>query len=200
MAIPSLRLADTRRPVKGSRISWKFLGQAQHIEHPSLSAASLSMVKGWLDNCLAREGPHVDCGKETETVLPKRVILVGLEEADAVRLHIPSKGETGRYVALSHCWGDQHQRGRPRVPLTNLLRRRSPPRCQRPSRMRLQQREPLASDTYGLTLCASFRILPKIGWNKPQPWLRYTVTLTLSSLRMRQKTAPKASLTMQVAN
>jgi hypothetical protein len=39
---------------------------------------------------------------ETNTILLKRVILIDLVEADYIKLYIPSKGETGRYVALSH--------------------------------------------------------------------------------------------------
>jgi hypothetical protein len=42
---------------------------------------------------------------EKNTVLPKRVILIGPEETDYIKLYIPSNGQTGRYVALSHCWG-----------------------------------------------------------------------------------------------
>lgn len=37
--------------------------------------------------------------------LPKRVIDIGTEDDEILKLHCPEIEERARYVALSHCWG-----------------------------------------------------------------------------------------------
>jgi hypothetical protein len=47
---------------------------------------------------------------DEETELPTRVLAVGSLEAPDLRLYCSKKGERGKYIALSHCWGtDQEQ-------------------------------------------------------------------------------------------
>ena len=101
VAVCQLRIYTT----PGAVTPWKFIGQAHHIDQESLSVTALTVIKGWLGSCLTRDGPHVNCAMERDTVLPKRVILIGPDKTDEIKLYIPSKGQTGRYVALSHCWG-----------------------------------------------------------------------------------------------
>ncbi|MBE3045186.1 HET domain-containing protein [Candidatus Bathyarchaeota archaeon] len=54
-----------------------------------------------LSECLEN---HPKCGNAPETPLPTRVIDVNYQD-DKVRV-IETKGQQGRYVSLSHCWGD----------------------------------------------------------------------------------------------
>lgn len=90
---------------KGSKIPWKIIGEAPHIEQQSLSKTSLVLIRDWVESCLGQQGRHANCDKEMTVVLPKRVIFIDPVEPDTIRLYVPSNGETGRYIALSHCWG-----------------------------------------------------------------------------------------------
>ncbi|KIN07080.1 hypothetical protein OIDMADRAFT_150338 [Oidiodendron maius Zn] len=60
---------------------------------------SLLRAKTWISRCL-RE--HVSCQIPLLPPLPKRIIEV---EGNEVRL-TETSGQYGRYIALSHCWGD----------------------------------------------------------------------------------------------
>ncbi|KAI1452651.1 HET-domain-containing protein [Annulohypoxylon moriforme] len=57
------------------------------------------MIKSWIDNC---EKNHSKC-QRSDGNLPTRLVDVG-SGGDEPRLRITS-GKTGRYLALSHCWG-----------------------------------------------------------------------------------------------
>lgn len=58
-----------------------------------------NLAKIWLRGCV--EG-HVECRSRQESELPRRVIDV---HGDSPHLFIPFPGTTGKWVALSHCWG-----------------------------------------------------------------------------------------------
>jgi len=62
-----------------------------------------------LRKCTSRQGPHVNCGRQSSLFLPKRVLFVGAEN-EGIHL-VDSAGQSkGEYVALSHCWGPpEHQ-------------------------------------------------------------------------------------------
>ncbi|KAH8600168.1 heterokaryon incompatibility protein-domain-containing protein [Bisporella sp. PMI_857] len=67
------------------------------------SVACFEFIDAWLMQCA---GTHNRCPGRNPTVLPTRVIDVGPpDESREPRLYITSEGETGIYVALSHCWG-----------------------------------------------------------------------------------------------
>ena len=89
----------------GYESPWKAIGVAEHIGSHGLSESCIRLAKGWLESRLHRQGNHFDCAIEGESILPTRVIDVGSPDADDFKLHISSKNERGRYVALSHCWG-----------------------------------------------------------------------------------------------
>lgn len=61
-----------------------------------------------LDLCLALleqcQGEHAECTEGEESVLPTRILDIGAQPKDHVRL-VESNGLRGRYVTLSHCWG-----------------------------------------------------------------------------------------------
>ncbi|KAH8684290.1 heterokaryon incompatibility protein-domain-containing protein, partial [Tricladium varicosporioides] len=63
------------------------------------SQHSLDIAASLLSNCVEK---HERCGQEI-TALPSRVLDVGLT-GDMIRL-IDSRGLSGKYISLSHCWG-----------------------------------------------------------------------------------------------
>ena len=79
------------------------------------------IISKWLCAC---SQSHIECQIKDNTRLPTRVIDVGPADAtQAPRLLVTSK-ETGRYVALSHCWGSlmQSDTGQHARTLTTNLR------------------------------------------------------------------------------
>ncbi len=62
-------------------------------------------MKEWLRVC--DDSKAHDCHPTLEGPLPSRVLDVGTaDEVGPLRLHCRRPGETGRYLALSHRWGD----------------------------------------------------------------------------------------------
>lgn len=57
----------------------------------------MSRVKDWVENC---DQNHDECTSSSDTCLPKRIL--DIEDKPIVR---EMNGATGRYVALSYCWG-----------------------------------------------------------------------------------------------
>ena len=86
--------------------------------HQSRSQRYLSVLSAWLDDCTRN---HPKCGS-TITSLPKRVLDVGTQAHECIKLHI-SNNEIARYVALSHCWG-AGVAGQARTTKENLLSRK----------------------------------------------------------------------------
>jgi Heterokaryon incompatibility protein (HET) len=71
----------------------------------------LKVLKGWLRNCDNRspeddEEIHEYCQKDKDLAIPaKRVLNLADVATGKVRL-VETANLKGRYVALSHCWGD----------------------------------------------------------------------------------------------
>jgi Heterokaryon incompatibility protein (HET) len=88
------------------------------------------LLRTWLEECVSYHSDHkisalVESGPATknlegqsmresdeETELPTRVLAVGSLEAPSLYLHCPQKDEggkwpKGKYIALSHCWGEE---------------------------------------------------------------------------------------------
>lgn len=59
-------------------------------------------IKTWIDQC----SKHSTCPQPTPTKLPKRVIEVPSDIRKAPRL-LTSYSAVGRFVILSHCWGEK---------------------------------------------------------------------------------------------
>jgi hypothetical protein len=72
----------------------------EHVHTDSASDLGLSLVKDWVQNCLAN---HTDCCQAGPFQLPTRVLDIGVHNGD-IRLY-SSPGEKAHYLALSHCWG-----------------------------------------------------------------------------------------------
>jgi Heterokaryon incompatibility protein (HET) len=60
----------------------------------------LQFFQEQMDNCHAN---HTKCRNDDEPTLPKRVLDVGAEEQDGIKLYEPN-GNHGKYAALSHRW------------------------------------------------------------------------------------------------
>ncbi|RFU28663.1 hypothetical protein B7463_g7689, partial [Scytalidium lignicola] len=74
------------------------------------------ILNEWLHDCDTHHTDHkfaLDIGCFPE--LPKRVLEVKDIGDEKVRLHVPEKNtsESGRYIALSHCWGADEQHKKP---------------------------------------------------------------------------------------
>lgn len=63
---------------------------------------SIGLAKGWIENCLRN---HESCGSTDSSVLPTRVICVGEQGDQTIKVWEPPQGTEGGYVALSYCWG-----------------------------------------------------------------------------------------------
>jgi hypothetical protein len=64
------------------------------------------LVQRWRNEC----DTHENCMPDDETPMPSRVLAIcGDDTRPSVQL-IESKGQKGRYLALSHCWGSNEKR------------------------------------------------------------------------------------------
>ncbi len=106
----------TRPCTEDSLSPWPAIGPAYHISREGLSDSSVSLMRQWLDQCTAAKGKHVGCGIAGPTPLPKRLVHVG-DSGMRPRLYLPAPVQTGRFAALSHCWGGK---GTVRTLLSNL--------------------------------------------------------------------------------
>lgn len=84
------------------------MGVGSEVGLSGASSITLLQIARWLQACLAAEGSHRLCARyrEDTAYLPARVLDIGQAYSQSpVRLHVPQPGDTGRYIALSHCWG-----------------------------------------------------------------------------------------------
>src|ERR1700712_4686371 len=86
------------------------------IEENAGSEASFQLIRKWVDVCV---GSHVEClpssslnhptqtvlGKPETTLLPTRLIEIGPSDGTESPFLKLTRGERGRYISLSHCWG-----------------------------------------------------------------------------------------------
>src|SRR5947207_3291541 len=61
----------------------------------------VNRVRNWMEECAAH-----GCAKNDNSKLPKRVISVPSDLSACPKLYT-TNGESGRYIALSHCWGQR---------------------------------------------------------------------------------------------
>ncbi|KAF2169181.1 hypothetical protein M409DRAFT_52461 [Zasmidium cellare ATCC 36951] len=72
------------------------------VSDDPLSATTIRMASLWVDQCHYNQR---DCSRQDKTPLPTRIIDVGYsDECISARLQV-NRGQLGRYVTLSHCWG-----------------------------------------------------------------------------------------------
>jgi Heterokaryon incompatibility protein (HET) len=76
---------------------------SRSIPFDAMAESSLSVIHEWLKRCQK----HHSCARIPHPVLPTRVVDVGSDDcASDPSLYIPRPGETGKYLALSYCWGE----------------------------------------------------------------------------------------------
>ncbi|KAH6661757.1 heterokaryon incompatibility protein-domain-containing protein [Halenospora varia] len=76
------------------------------ILHEAGSPIHFKLLRKWLRVC----DNHDSCGLRFDGPLPTRVLDVGdPRNSDSLRLHCTEGGERGRYIALSHCWGNLNE-------------------------------------------------------------------------------------------
>jgi hypothetical protein len=63
----------------------------------------LDLAKDWFERCTRNHGPA--CSLQAEVPLPTRLVHIPTNEDQPLRL-CKTRGQKGRYVALSYCWGD----------------------------------------------------------------------------------------------
>ncbi|KAL5318025.1 hypothetical protein ACEPPN_015129 [Leptodophora sp. 'Broadleaf-Isolate-01'] len=78
--------------------SWPGVGVGRELGRRRETYAGI--ISRWLDTC---NHSHVECPKGSQP-LPSRVLEVGKEGSHTLRLRV-TRGNDGRYAALSHCWG-----------------------------------------------------------------------------------------------
>ncbi|KAF1830820.1 HET-domain-containing protein [Decorospora gaudefroyi] len=83
------------------------MGNAQEVGHSGLAASTISLAQSWLKSCVHADNKHHECAvyDDKASQLPARVLDIGAEDHSPVKLHVSAESETGKYVALSHCWG-----------------------------------------------------------------------------------------------
>ncbi|PTD08508.1 hypothetical protein FCULG_00012415, partial [Fusarium culmorum] len=87
----------------GSPSPWNIIGTGKHVQSQVDSEITWEMVRGWIQDCVDN---HEDCKSESEDrPFPTRLIFVGDNESEP-HLYIPAPDQRGRYIALSHCWGN----------------------------------------------------------------------------------------------
>lgn len=91
-------LTMNRNAARGSLVECS----RRKVSADALSPECMLLASKWLHQCLTS---HQNCTRTMDdSPLPKRLVDVGGEQS-APRLIIPPPGSTGKYVALSHCWG-----------------------------------------------------------------------------------------------
>lgn len=81
------------------------------VSNPA-SDHGLSILRNWIKDC----NEHHDCISPV-TTLPTRVLDVTASRAGNLIKLLETQGQSGRYIALSHCWGTSH-----RLKLTSTTR------------------------------------------------------------------------------
>lgn len=71
----------------------------------------LEALKGWLEICEkdsaeGREEIHKQCQKDNDLVIPAKRVLNLADAATGIVHIVETANHKGRYLALSHCWGD----------------------------------------------------------------------------------------------
>ncbi|KAF5556828.1 flavin-containing protein, partial [Fusarium phyllophilum] len=81
----------------------EIIGTGTHVKHDVTSPETWDMIRSWIGECI---DDHEDCKVVSEDrPFPTRIVAVGDGHTEP-HLFLPSPDDRGRYIALSHCWGD----------------------------------------------------------------------------------------------
>ncbi|KAL5318987.1 hypothetical protein ACEPPN_014055 [Leptodophora sp. 'Broadleaf-Isolate-01'] len=98
-----------------------YLPGLARLKQPSGETWSKKSLK-FFEDCLERcTQNHKSC-QQGDALLPKRVLDIGPIDGSVIKLFETRSGQTGKYAALSHCWGDVHI---PRTVMDNFRNRLS---------------------------------------------------------------------------
>jgi hypothetical protein len=82
---------------------WDFVRKPGYLSKRTDSGEIFLWARGQIDRCLTSD--H-NCGNDAEVELPMRVLAVGQEMNEYVKV-LETRGEKGKYITLSHCWDDE---------------------------------------------------------------------------------------------
>jgi len=102
-------LSIVRYPEELSRITSD--GQVGFVQLPEAgSTAHLEVLQHWLHHCNGHHGcsPAQHTANSAKVRLPTRLIDVGTDEDDTIRLWETEPSDVGEWIALSHKWGSRH--------------------------------------------------------------------------------------------
>ncbi|KAK3377469.1 hypothetical protein B0H63DRAFT_219313 [Podospora didyma] len=85
-----------------SRAPWDFIAPVRTIMGDPRERYQ-PLLRTWLTECCTN---HKECPNLDSVLLPTRVLDVGGQASSYISLHVSRKGELGRYMALSYCWGN----------------------------------------------------------------------------------------------
>jgi len=74
---------------------------ATHLSRDATSDESITLIRSWLNDCTLDHR----CPLNYDVELPTRLVDLGMPDREMLRLYAPEPGITGKYVALSYCWG-----------------------------------------------------------------------------------------------
>ncbi len=90
--------SDTLSQFADGGVGWPYMGSGFACRE------TFDLARKWLKDC-SEKCPNENCLPIADETLPTRVVDVGSSETlDPPRL-VLSHGKSGKYVALSHCWG-----------------------------------------------------------------------------------------------
>lgn len=88
----------------GESSPWPAVGTARSLSGQTSPESSVTLAKAWLNNCLKY---HRRCNPPPRPhKFPRRLIDVRNVEKDGPVKLIETTGQEGRYLCLSHCWGE----------------------------------------------------------------------------------------------
>lgn len=83
---------------------WRTLETADALSRSLRDPRYFDQMRKWLEDCETTHN-HPKCGQGAETTLPRRVVTIRPTlEGPSLYLN-ETNGATGKYIALSHCWG-----------------------------------------------------------------------------------------------
>ncbi|KAK4098003.1 HET-domain-containing protein [Parathielavia hyrcaniae] len=94
--------------IKGFALPGDAAAKFTDVLRPPVDPASdvvYDKARKWIKTCCSS---HKQCrvtGQDGQSFLPTRVIDVGLDDGDALKLHVSAENEQAEYACLSYCWG-----------------------------------------------------------------------------------------------
>ncbi|KAJ3543418.1 hypothetical protein NM208_g3584 [Fusarium decemcellulare] len=87
----------------GTTRPWDIIGTGAHVQAEVNSPDCWEMINDWIKECVEN---HDNCkGVSEDRPFPTRLVDVGADDTEP-HLYMPGSHERGKYIALSHCWGD----------------------------------------------------------------------------------------------